>query len=1069
MNTLIDAAIGRARTVLALLVLLLLVGGYAFVAIPKEADPDVNIPIVYVSLIQAGISPSDAERLLIRPVEEELTGIEGTKEMRSTAFLGGGMVLMEFDAGFDVDKALADVREKVDIAKAELPDDAEEPTVHEVNLSLFPVLVVGLSGDVPERTLLRIARDLRDKIESLPPVLEAEIGGDREEQVDMVIDPLYLDSYGLDARQIIQSIDANNRVIAAGVMDTGAGRFPVEVPGLFETVDDIVNMPIKTNGDAVVRFGDVGDIRATFVDPTDKVRINGKPALSIEVKKRTGTNIIETIEQVKARVKHEQAAWPEGVEVSFNQDKSTDIRTMLSDLTNNVVSAILLVMVIILAALGLRSAGLVGVTIPGSFLTGILVLYVGGFTVNIVVLFSLILATGMLVDAAIVVTEYADRKLAEGRPPKEAYAEAGKRMAWPIIASTATTLCAFLPLIFWPGVVGEFMKFLPITLVAVLSASLAMALVFLPTMGAVFGRRQKADPAKLKTLMAGETGDLREVGGFTGRYLSVLRVALAHPLKVVIGAVVLLVGVQVAYGTFGKGVEFFPDVEPDNINLWVHGRGNLSIDERDALLHQVERDILAMQRERGEFHSIYAHSVTSSGRQNDEEPEDLVGTIQLEFVDWFARRPASEIIAEIRRRASEHAGIWVEPRKQEAGPPVGKPIQIQVSAADPSRIGPVRDKILELVQNEPGLVDIEDGRPLPGIEWAVTIDRAQAAKFDADVALIGSYVQLVTKGLEVGNYRPDQSDEEVDIMVRFPEAYRTTEQLGRLKVQTNQGLVPISNFVTIKPQPSTNLIRRVDGQRAVTVRADVAPGVLADDKVKSLTQKIGQLDLDPFVNVTFRGEDEEQKAAQDFLGKAFLVALFLMAVILVTQFNSFYSTGLILSAVVMSTIGVFIGLMVTGQPFGIVMCGIGVIALAGIVVNNNIVLIDTYDQLKLTIRDPVEAIMRTCAQRLRPVMLTTITTILGLLPMMFGVNIGFLDRSVQIGAPSTQWWAQLATAIVWGLAFATVLTLVFTPSALLLRAKFDAWRRRRQERRREVDEPTLPMALPERPYKVAAE
>jgi multidrug efflux pump len=1061
MSALIDAALSHSRTVLTSLLLILIAGTYAYVNIPKEADPDINIPIVYVSLNQNGISADDSERLLIKPMEQEMSSIEGVKEMRSTAYLGGGTVLLEFDAGFDVDIALADVREKVDLAKAELPDDADEPTVHEVNLSLFPVLVVTLAGNVPERTLLRVARDLQDKIEAIPNVLEAEIGGDRDELIELIVDPLALESYNLDAPAVLESVERSNRVVAAGEMDTGRGRFAVKVPGLFETTDDILDMPVKVNGDAVVRFRDIGFLRATFIDPSGFVRVNGRPGLALEISKRTGTNIIETIESVKALIAEEAKSWPAGVEVGFSQDKSTQIRTMLDDLQNNVLSAVLLVMIVIVAALGLRSAGLVGIAIPGAFLTGILVLASIGLTVNIVVLFSLILAVGMLVDGAIVVTEYADRKMTEGLPRRDAYGLAAKRMSWPIIASTATTLAAFLPLIFWPGIVGEFMKYLPITLIAVLSASLAMALIFVPTLGSLFGRPGgTVDRGTVAAIAAHEHNDLRRMRGFTGVYVRVLGAALKRPGRVVLAAVALLIGVQWYYAENGRGVEFFPEVEPESVQLWVHGRGNLSIDERDTLLRQVEEQVLALQVEREEFHSIYARSLASAGRQNDEEPEDLIGTIQLEFVDWFARRSADEILDEIRAQTAHLAGITVETRKQESGPPVGKPIQIQVGANDPARIGPVVEQILEGLREIGDLVDIEEGTPIPGIEWELTIDRAQAAKFGADVSLIGSYVQMVTKGLEIGEFRPDHTDEEVDIVVRLPEAFRTTQQLGRIRVQTSVGLVPISNFVELSAKPKTSLLRRVDGKRVMTIKAEVSPGVLPDDKTRQIKTWLASIDLDPAVSVSFKGEDEEQKAAQAFLLRAFAIALFMMAIILVTQFNSFYSAFLILSAVVMSTIGVMIGLLVTDQPFGIVMSGIGVIALAGIVVNNNIVLIDTFDRLKQDSDNTLEAILRTGAQRLRPVLLTTVTTVLGLMPMVLRANIDFIERTVQVGGPSTQWWVQLATAIVFGLSFATLLTLVVTPCALMLRGNLHDWRLHRRAAKSEAISAQQPEPAP---------
>ncbi len=1040
---LIETAFARSRTVLSALFLVLVAGTIAFVEIPKESEPDINIPIIYVSMRHEGISPEDAERLLIRPMEIELRSIEGVKEMRSKGYESGAYVLLEFEAGFDADAALQDVRDKVDQAKPELPDDTEEPVVSEVNFSLFPVVVVTLSGDVPERTLFRLARDLRDRIETISSVLEADIAGDREELVEILIDPFEVESYGLTAGDAVDMVASNNLLVAAGAQDTGRGRFSVKVPGLFETVDDIMTLPIRVEGDAVVQLRDIAEVRRTFKDRKGFARVDGRPAIALEVSKRAGENLIETVEAVRRVVEAERSAWPQGlreaVHVAFTQDKSDRIRTMLNDLQNSVVFAVILVMIVVVAALGVRSAALVGIAIPGSFLTGILVLTALGMTINMVVLFALILAVGMLVDGAIVVTELADRKMVEGEPPRRAYALAAKRMSWPIIASTATTLAAFLPLVFWPGIVGEFMKFLPITLLATLSASLLMALVFVPTLGSFVGKPGTADPQAMRNLAGGESGHLSEIHGFTGTYLKVLEAALRHPGKILIAAVVLLVAVQVAYAQFGKGIEFFPDVEPNVAKLQVRARGNLSAYEKDAILREVERRILDM----GEFETIYARTGTPA---RGEEAEDIIGTVTLEFVDWELRRPAKEILAEVEARTAGIAGVFVDPREEEAGPPIGKPVQVELASRFPELLEPAVERVLAGLDRIDGLLNIEDSRPLPGIDWEVRIDRAQAAKYGIDVRLLGQAVQMVTTGIKAGEYRPDDSDEEIDIRVRYPAEYRTIDMLDSIRIGGAAGAVPVGNFVELVAEPRVGSVFRTDGRRVMTVKADVAEGVLADDMVREFQAWLAGAGLDPRVEVRFKGEDEEQKKAQAFLTKAFGLAVFLMAIILITQFNSFYSAFLILSAVVMSTIGVFIGLLVTGQPFGIVMGGIGVIALAGIVVNNNIVLIDTYDRLREAGHPPLEAVLQTGAQRLRPVMLTTITTMLGLMPLVFGVNIDFIARHVSVGAPATQWWTQIATAIVFGLGFSTILTLVVTPSALMLKANAAAWRRRRRAR-----------------------
>ncbi|HEX6979692.1 MAG TPA: efflux RND transporter permease subunit [Alphaproteobacteria bacterium] len=1043
MNAILGAAFSRSRFVLASLILLLLAGWTAWVEIPKEAEPDVRIPIIYVSMIHQGISPEDAERLLVRPMEQELRSVEGIKEMRATAYEGGAFVLMEFEAGFNAEKALDDVREKVDQVRPELPEDTEEPTVHEVNLSLFPVLVVTISGDIGERALLRLARELRDRIESIPAILEAKIVGTRDELVEVVIDPLLAESYGLSADKVIAEIARSNQIIAAGSLDTGKGRFAVKVPGLFATVEDILEMPVVAAQDRVVRVREIAEVRRTFKDREAFARVDGKPAVVLEVSKRTGTNIIDTIESVRAVVDAERANWPAGIKVAYSQDKSETIRQMLGDLENNLAVAVVLVLIIVLATLGWRTTTLVAVAVPGSFLTGILMLAGMGLTVNIVVLFGLIFAAGNVVDGAIVVTEYADARMAEGMDRKEAYALAVRRMAWPIISSTATQLAAFLPLLFWPGVVGEFMKYLPISQFVTMAAALMMALVFVPSLGAMFGKAG-GGTASSDAVRAIESRDLGRQKGFTGAYVRVLDRALSYPGTVLAAAVLLLLGVTFLYATFGKGVEFFPKIEPDRALIIVEARGNLAIAERDALVHDVERRVLDLQRERGELASIY----TRSGKQNQQSglelPEDTIGVIQLEFADWRTRRRADEILADVLARTRELAGIQVQARKEEGGPPVGKPIHLQVSARDPDLIPPVIERLRNHIDGMEGLRNVEDSRPLPGIQWELRINRAQAAKFGADVTTVGNVLKLVTNGLKVSEYRPIDSDEEIDIVIRYPATYRTLEQLGRIRVQTAQGLVPIANFVERVPKPQTGTIYRVDQQRVMTVKADVQPGVLADAKVEEIRVWLSGQDIDPRVQIRFKGEDEEQKKAADFLSKAFAGAVFLIFLILLAQFNSFYNTALILSAVVMSTFGVLIGLLVAGEPFGIVMSGIGVVALAGIVVANNIVLIDTYEQLRRDGRPPRHALLITGAERLRPVLLTALNNVLGLMPLMFGINVDLIGRAVTVDAPSSQWWVQLSQAIVYGLGFATVLTLVLTPCALMLRENVRArsWRRR---------------------------
>ena len=1026
MTGLIDAALDRSRMVLLALALILIAGTVAYIQIPKEAQPEVKIPIIYVSMSLEGISPSDAERLLVRPMEKELRAIEGIKEMRSTASEGHASVLLEFDAGFDADQALLDVRERVDVAQSDLPAETDEPSVTEINTSAFPVMVVTLSGGVPERTLFRLARVLKDAIETLPTILEANIVGDREEVLDVIVDPLLLESYNISNQELVQAINLNNRLVAAGALDTGQGRFSVKVPGLFETAADVLDLPIKVNGYGVVTLADITTIRRTFKDATTFARLNGEPAVALEIVKRAGTNIIENNYSVRAVVDAVSADWPAGINTTYSQDQSEFTITILGDLQNNVLSAIVLVMIIIVAALGLRGALLVGVAIPGSFLIGILMLAILGMTMNMVVMFSLNLAVGMLVDGAIVVTEFADRRMREGMHRRQAYAAAAKRMAWPITASTATTLAAFMPLLFWPGIVGEFMVFLPITLIGTLTGSLLMALIFVPALGSYFGRPGNTNPRAVARQVAAETGDLSSVDGFMGAYIRLLTFLVRRPLAVVFAAVLMLAGVWGYYLFAGNGVTFFADVDPDNARVLVHARGNMSIEERDVLVREVEERILAV---RG-IETAYAR--TSSGGAGNTDAADVIGSIYIEFLDWDKRRPAKEILTEIRASTADLAGIRVEVREPEEGPPTGKAIQVHLSGRDPAALNIALEKIRAAMEGVEGLVDLEDSRPIPGIEWRLTVDRAQAGRFGADITSVGNVVKLVTNGINVGEYRPDDADEEVDIRVRFPLGDRNIAELDDLRVLTANGQVPISNFVTRTAEAKTGTLERIDGLRTLRIEAEVLPGILPDTKVREVRGLIGELDIDASVFVTFKGEDEEQQAATEFLSKAFVVALFIMTIILVTQFNSFYRAFLILSSVILSTVGVMIGLLVMNQPFSIVMTGVGIITLAGVVVNNNIVLIDTYAILRKSGMEAVEAIIRTGAQRMRPVLLTAITTVAGLMPMVTGVGIDFVTREITVGAPSTQWWVGLATAVAFGLTFATILTLIVTPCMLAL-------------------------------------
>jgi multidrug efflux pump len=1013
MHSLIAAALDRSRTTLLVLAFLVLGGLAAYVAIPKEANPDVSIPIIYVSVTLEGISPEDAERLLVRPLEQELRSLEGVKEMRSMASEGHASVTLEFDAGFNAKLALADVREKVDTARAKLPTEADEPSVNEVNVALFPVLSIGLSGPIAEAELVYIARRLKENIEGIAEVLSVTIGGDREDLLEIVVDPQVLDSYGIDYNELFNLVSRNNRLVAAGSLDTGAGRMSMKVPGVIENLEDVLSMPIKVVGNSVVTFGDVATIHRTFKDPTGFARINGQPAVVLEVSKRSGANIIDTIEQVKALMLKAQPLLPEGLKVSYIMDQSQQVQNMLSDLLNNVLTAIVLILILVVASMGMRSALLVGLTIPGAFLAGILLIWMLGFTLNIVVLFSLILVAGMLVDGSIVVTELADRYLRQGQTPRQAWANAATRMAWPVVSFTATSLVVFLPLLFWPGVVGQFMKYLPATVIICLLTSLFMALVFLPVLGAVTGGKPPPQAPPGRAALS---------------YRRLLAALLRRPGLTLLGMLALIALIYTAYGRFNHGVEFFPEVEPESAQIWLRARGDLSVQEKDVLLQQVEKRLLGMS----EVKALYARSLAQPDGQLG---ADVIGTLQFQFVEWHERRSASHILADMSTRTADIPGIVLEFRKQEEGPSSGKPVKLQISSLDPAKADQWVERVRGEMQRLGGFKDLEDDRALPGIEWRVEVDREAAARFGADVLSVGNAVQMVTNGLKLATYRPEDATDEVDIRVRLPANWRSLDQLSRLTLNTPAGQIPLGNFVSLQQAPKVGTLRRVDGNRTITLQADIAEGSRLDERLLALRQAMGEVPSE--VQVKFAGEAADQREAAAFLGTAFAVAIFLMFIVLVTQFNSIYQAVLVLSAIVLSTAGVLMGLLVNGQSFGIVMVGMGLIALAGIVVNNNIILIDTYNQLRRQGLEPREAALETGSLRLRPVLLTAITTVLGLVPMVVGVNIDLLTPSLGFGAPSTQWWTQLSSAIAGGLTFATVLTLLLTPCMLVLGSRFE--------------------------------
>ena len=1033
----IKASVSRARTSLSIFVAIMLMGLVSYMSIPVELNPDVTVPVIVTTIIHEGISPEDAERLLSKPMEVELKALEGITQISSFSSEGAATVVAEFDVSFDSSQALNDIRTAIDRAKAKFPQSTEEPIVQEISAAGVPIVQIAIAGEgVPERVLLQVAQNLQRSIETLSEVLSADMVGDREELLEALIDPTQLETYGITNQQIVQAVTTNNRLIPAGTLNTGQGSFSVKLPGLIETQQDLFDLPIVANNQGVLTLSDIAEVRRTFKDADRYSFANGQRSISINVEKRKGANLIEAMDKIDQIVEALLPTLPPAVTIAYMNNSAPMVIEQNLGLQGNMVTSMVLVLIVVIAAVGIRSGILVTMAVPFSFLFAFIVISALGFTYNFMVIFGLLLGLGMLIDGAIVMVEFADTKMSEGYTKEDAYAEAVNRMFWPIIASTMTTLAAFLPMMFWPGVSGEFMRYLPITVFAVLVGSLMYALFFAPVLGSLFGKATAGGHGVISQSNNSQKEETKKLGGFSRVYAAVLRGAVNSPILIFIGSIFTLISITFAYFNFGAGVEFFTSVEPNQTRVQVFARGNFSPDEIRDIVVDVEKRVMAV--------GYYKNIVTQSGSGQSlgggqGSAPDLVGTIFVEFVDRRIRDVNGFDIENLYRDAiKDIPGVKAEISTIEQGPPVGKELQIELFGEDMGDLISEANRVRNYLETGiDGLIDIDDTTPIPGIEWRIHVDRARAAMFGASIGEVGTAIQLLTNGVFMGDYRPDDTEEEVDIRVRYPEAYRGLEQIEQIQITTATGMAPISSFITREPGAKVSSIQRVDGTKVIYVRANPAPGVVTENKLQEVRQWMNETPLLPGVSYQFRGAKEEQAESFAFLMQAFSLSLMLMAILLVTQFNSYYQALLILSSVLLSTTGVLLGLLITGQTFSVILTGVGIVALAGIIVNNNIILIDTFNFLRTNRPNwsLQEVIVQTGVQRLRPVFLTTFTTGCGLLPLAMHVSIDLIGAEIEVGGPITSQWVSLASAIVFGLTFGTILTLIVTPAMLALPAK----------------------------------
>ena len=1033
----VDFALSKAKTTLALALVIIIAGSYARSSLGVAAEPNIQLPLVSVSVFLDGASPSDASRLIARPLETRLRSVPGIKELSSTARLSYARIVAEFEVGYDIDTALNDIKQAVEEVKFKLPREAEDPQIREYSFAMFPVMNLSLVGSASLRQKVFIARELQDRLEAISEVLGADLEGAPEEVLEGVIDKSKMETYGITLRQLYTAISNNNVIIPGGSQDTGSGKFNIEVPSIFETAEDVYNIPIKVTQDAVVTLSDIGEIRRTFKDYSSFAKVNGEDAVTLEIRLRVGANALDAKAEIM-KVKEEfEATLPPNLSIVRTNDETVWAEVMISELEGNIITAIFLVMVLVIASMGLRVGLLVGLSIPFCFLLTFVILKMVGMEFNFLVMMGLLLGLGMLIDGAIVVTEYADRKISEGLDRKEAYRLASKRMFYPILSSTATTIAAFTPLIFWPGFTGQFMSYLPRTVFIVLSASLVYAMIVTPVVGSIFGQRKS-------TLVSGESEQTGEVifDKISSVYGKALKKFVKNPGETLIAVVMLLWFFGFAmYGNFNKGTLYFAEVEPVVAEISIRARGNFSANESKEIMEVVEAKILEVP----DIENLYL----TTGSQWFNSGGDTMARGFMEVVDSKYRdRTGYDVIDQVKEVTSNIPGIIVEVTPQEGGPSFGSPIELGIFGDNEAAVARTTEMIEQYMKNDViGLANIRSTLPYSLIEWRVDVDKQKAAQLGVSISDIGALVQMLTNGFKVGEYRPDDSKDEIEIRARFSSQMRSLSGVEDLKVNSINGLIPISTFIKLVPTENRQSVVRRNGKFFHEIGLATASEFLVSEKVQEMREWISKQEFEKGITTKFRGMQEETEEVTEFLGVAAITALALMLILLVTQFNSFYQSALVLSAVFMSIVGVLIGLLITGKPFSTTMTGIAIVALSGIVVNNNIVLIDTFNRLKeeFPSLSREDVVIKTCRQRLRPILLTTATTIFGLMPLAMGLSIDVIGREIIVGSRVVGWWGALASSIVFGLAFSTVLTLIFTPAALVIPSRIRAWLQNRYD------------------------
>ena len=1041
-------------SVVILTIIIAFSGTMAYITLPRESAPDITFPYILIFSNYEGTSPTDMESLVTRPLERKLKSLTDVKEMTSTSTEGASQIALEFNPDVNADDALQKVRDKVSQAKGDLPSDMNDPNISEISSSDWPIMFVVISGDVGMVKLKKIAEDLKDEIEGVKGVLEAEISGGREREIRVEFNQDRLASYGLTLSSVVQTVKNNNQNIPGGTIDIGEARYVLKSPAEFTSPAEIDNIVVSVKDGKPIYLTDVTSIRDTFKDRDSFSRLDGIEAVTLRITKRPGEHILRVAKEIKNIVDTAKQELPPEILVTITSDQSEDVNTMVKDLGNNIMTAVVLVLLVIFVSLGFRNAILVATAIPLSMLITFFVLQTLNITLNFVVLFSLVLASGMLVDNAIVIIENIYRHhIGERKSLDLAAMEATEEVAWPVISSTMTTVVAFLPLLFWPGIMGEFMVYLPLTVIIALLASMFVALTISPTLCSMFIKPSLRDR---KIVEEEEVG--HHFGPVIGTYRILLSFTLHYRILFLICFFSLFFMALYAYSKSGLGVEFFPDTQPSRIMVNVKTPEGTNVQQTNNFALVVENIVK-------KYGNIEHVTTTVGGEKMN------VADLTIDMIDKADRRGSgtdgkiyfenSQNTMEALRKELLGAvvGAEVTVDKEEAGPPVGAPVNVEIHGEDYLVLAKISDELQSKVRNVPGIVDLTDDYQNALPEIIVNIDKERAALLGLDAYLIGQIIKAAVNGMEVGKYR--EGDDEFDITVRLPENQRQDIQnILRLRIPGYSGeQVPLSSVATVTTTSGLAGVRHIDSKRVVTISSNVAKGFNTQQVLGEVRKIAAAMTLPEGYRFAYTGENEEMEESQVFMAKSFVIAVLLVALIIVAQFDSMKATFIIMTSVILSLIGVFANLLITQKPFGVIMTGMGVISLAGVVVNNAIVLLDYINVLRKRGLAFFDAIVMAGVTRFRPVMLTAITTILGLVPMAAAVDFDFYELKWNVNSESSEMWGPMATCVTFGMIFATILTLFVVPCLYsLLYQRED--RKSREKAEKHADEATPPLLSP---------